>query len=57
MEGQGSSSAILGVATSMIVLPTIAVTLRFVSRKLSGAGLWYDDWLALAALVSLRVRR
>ena len=46
------SSAIL------IALSTTAVILRFVARYLSRAGLWWDDWtilLALVRLVSMRM--
>ena len=35
----------------LIVLAIPAVVVRFFSRKLSGAKLWYDDWLCVAALV------
>jgi hypothetical protein len=35
----------------LIALAIVALLLRFISRKLSGAGFWYDDWLCLAALV------
>ncbi|KAH7382070.1 hypothetical protein BKA64DRAFT_684859 [Cadophora sp. MPI-SDFR-AT-0126] len=34
---------------------TLALTLRFVARKISRAGLWYDDWLALTGLISVGV--
>ncbi|KAF4631288.1 hypothetical protein G7Y89_g6841 [Cudoniella acicularis] len=34
----------------LITLATVAIVLRFISRKLSGANFWYDDWLCLAAL-------
>ena len=41
------------------VIPTwlialIAVCLRFLARRLSKAGLWYDDWLVIPAAVSIR---
>ena len=32
-------------------LAIIACTLRFVARRISEAGLWYDDWLMIPALV------
>ena len=36
----------------MLVLVTIAVALRFCSRYVSHkAGFWWDDWIALIALV------
>ena len=34
-------------------LTVIAVVLRFISRKLAGAGLWWDDWLTLPPTVGL----
>lgn len=41
------SSAIVG-----IVIATVVITLRFWARKISKAPLSWDDWLALAAVVS-----
>lgn len=41
---------------AMIALSATAVTLRFLSRRLSKVSLWWDDWLILIALVS-RERR
>ena len=42
-----------GYGIAMIVLSIIAVALRFWSRYLAKkAGFWWDDWFALAALVS-----
>lgn len=40
------------VSTSMIVLTTSFVALRFFSRKVSKTGIGWDDWLALASLVN-----
>jgi hypothetical protein len=40
------------VSTAMIVITVLAVTLRFVARKWAGVALGYDDWFALASLVS-----
>ena len=34
-------------------LAVIAVCLRFLARRLSKAGLWYDDWLIVPATVSI----
>ena len=31
----------------------IAVGSRFLARRLSKAGLWYDDWLMIPAIVSI----
>ncbi|KAH7355644.1 hypothetical protein BKA66DRAFT_613435 [Pyrenochaeta sp. MPI-SDFR-AT-0127] len=36
-------------------LATLAVILRFIARKISRAGIWYDDWLACAGLVAVGV--
>ena len=35
-------------------LAVIAVILRFISRRLAGAGFWWDDWLILPPLVCFR---
>ncbi len=49
-DGQGPN--VLAVAAVMISLSTIAVGLRVWSRFVGNkAGLWWDDWLSLAALV------
>ena len=49
-DGQGSN--VLAVAAVMISVSTIAVGLRVWSRLIgSEPGLWWDDWLSLAALV------
>lgn len=40
----------------MIMTASGAVVLRFVARKLSAAGLWWDDWMILAALVCSSTR-
>ena len=42
---------IIAVSVVLIILSTAAVVLRFISRMLSKAGLWWDDWLIVAALV------
>lgn len=49
-DGRGPD--ILAVSGTMIALSTIAVALRFYGRYVGlKSGLWWDDWLALAALV------
>ncbi|PQE23733.1 integral membrane protein [Rutstroemia sp. NJR-2017a WRK4] len=40
----------LAVDLFLILLASSAVILRLISRYLSGAKLWYDDWFAFAAL-------
>ena len=42
---------VLSISLALIALSGIAVTLRFLSRLLSKAGLWWDDWVVLGALV------
>ena len=37
----------------MIVLSILAVSFRFVARKMSQASYGYDDWFALASLVRI----
>lgn len=42
----------------MLILVTIAVALRFCSRYVAHkAGFWWDDWLALIALVRYFLKR
>ena len=36
--------------TALIILSAIAVALRLLSRRLSRAGLWYDDYAILVAM-------
>jgi hypothetical protein len=42
---------IIGASVVLIILSTAAVVLRFLARRLSRAGLWWDDWTILFALV------
>jgi hypothetical protein len=42
---------IMGVSIMLIALSSSVVCLRFVARILSKAGLWWDDWLILAAMI------
>lgn len=51
-----SGHSLRGFDIAMIIIPTVAVTLRFWSRVLSGHAskgrvFWWDDWTALMALV------
>ncbi|KAH7065625.1 hypothetical protein B0J12DRAFT_561216 [Macrophomina phaseolina] len=41
--------------SACLTLAIIAVVLRFKARKMARSGIWYDDWLALTALVSVGV--
>ena len=42
---------LIGIASTCLVLSTIAVALRLVVRWSSTAILWWDDWVAMLALV------
>lgn len=43
----------IGIATALTVISTCFVILRFWARSITKFGLWLDDWLALATLVTL----
>jgi len=45
-----------GSIIAMWALALLACTLRWISRKISKSGLWYDDWLIIPALVSIPLR-
>jgi hypothetical protein len=45
------SPRIVAASIALLAIPTVIVALRFVARMLSKAGLWWDDWMVLAALV------
>ncbi|KAL9032526.1 MAG: hypothetical protein Q9214_007933, partial [Letrouitia sp. 1 TL-2023] len=42
---------ILGASITLLVLPTVAVLLRLLSRWLSGAGYWLDDYTIILAMI------
>ena len=47
---------ILGVNIATLILAIFAVALRFISRRVSNAKFWWDDWLTLPALVCVSLR-
>ena len=51
---QSRVGAIYTAVITVSIAATIAVALRFVSRRKERAHLWWDDWIILAALVSVR---
>ncbi|KAJ5819101.1 hypothetical protein N7474_004692 [Penicillium riverlandense] len=51
MQLRGQQLEILAVSIVLIVVATISIVLRFYSRHVMRAGLWYDDWCSLAALI------
>jgi hypothetical protein len=44
---------IIGADMALLALATIAVILRFISRSVSKANLWWDDWILAVALVMM----
>ena len=52
MPDPNRGPGLVGLSVVMMVLPTIAVALRFWSRlTLKGQRFWWDDWFAIASLV------
>ena len=49
---QSRSAGIIATAVIGLIIATVAIVLRFWSRKISKAGFYWDDWFALASLVS-----
>ena len=43
---------LVGSMTTLIVLPTLFVIARLISRKVARAGYWWDDLLVVVACVS-----
>lgn len=52
-DASDGGNATLGVSGLVIVLAVISVGLRFYTRVFTRAGLWWDDWLILAAVVAI----
>ncbi|KAL8824702.1 MAG: hypothetical protein Q9170_008072 [Blastenia crenularia] len=51
-EMQANRSAhVIGAAVVLLILPTVAVTLRLLSRWMSRAGFWVDDYVIVLAMV------
>lgn len=42
---------VIGAGITLIILPTLFVILRFVSRGIARAGLWWDDLLVVVSLL------
>lgn len=42
-----------GIIILLWAIALIAVGSRFLARRLTKAGLWYDDWLMIPAIVSI----
>ncbi|KAL8886254.1 MAG: hypothetical protein Q9215_006015 [Flavoplaca cf. flavocitrina] len=52
MANQGDKApSMLAVFSVFLVLPLIAVSLRFLARRLTRVAFWWDDWLLLIAAV------
>lgn len=46
---------VVGALTTLTIVATIAVAMRFLARRVSGSLYGWDDWLILFALVSARI--
>lgn len=46
-------SRLRGIIIAIWIITLATVILRFLARRLSKAGLWYDDWLTIPATVSI----
>ena len=56
MANQGDKApSMLAVFSVFLVLPLIAVSLRFLARRLTRVAFWWDDWLLLVAAVRIPV--
>ena len=53
---QSRTREIYGATITLTIIATAAVILRFISRKISTASFWWDDWTILIALVTLSER-
>lgn len=51
-SAEDSSMTTTIVGATAIVLAVVATALRFYTRIHKRSGLWWDDWLALVAVVS-----
>jgi len=49
---QSRASEVYGGTITLTIVATVAVALRFVSRRISQAPYWFDDWAIIVALVS-----
>ena len=59
LEGQRLNNRqvqLLAVTSTCLALSTVAVTLRLFARWSSAAKFWWDDWVAVLALVRLSRR-
>lgn len=47
-----AAAVVVGV-TALLLIPTVAVGLRFYTRRVLTGRVSYDDWISLVALVSI----
>ena len=53
-DNETQAPEIIACAIAVIVIPTLAVIMRFWSRTAAGElGFWWDDWAILATLVTM----
>lgn len=48
---QSRTAEVFGGTISLIILASVAVAARLAARKISVAGLWWDDYVIVLALV------
>ena len=49
---QSRTEELYGGTITLTIIATIAVVLRFASRRISQASYWWDDWAIVIALAS-----
>ena len=49
--GQSGQPSVVACGVIFAVVTPLVVAMRFVSRTISGVGIWWDDYVALVALV------
>ena len=54
MQTHDRSELLVGYSVALIVLSSILVILRLISRRLSAAKFWWDDTLIVISLVGLK---
>lgn len=51
----GKTIAVIAYAAIMVVISTVSLILRFLSRRIHGEKIWYDDWAVTLGWVSLMI--
>ena len=56
MASQSRGPEINAITITFTVVSVIMVLVRFVSRKVSGAGFWWDDWVSVPTALESGIR-